>query len=1255
MRLQRNARIHQAGVTSEDYWEFTPGQAVMTPEGFPGKVAEVQDGPHPGSEQYVVVLDNDMGGGEYAGEELSALDKDVPQTREAAKVAHVPFADLKCPNCGTHPEAWEVDYDEDDSVHCRGCNTEYDFYGQVEQGDIYPRTRTATSDEARDWGSADREDMEGESFIEPPYAEDEALAATAVEQHTADQDYPELGTILSDRLPLAHSERVAALRARAAKRDADREAGVPVDLGMPHEAGWFGDHVLDPAAEHMLKAQEESGYGSYNIENGSMASYDWCRFRRNRRCFFPKTLDAEAAKQAGYAVWVPEDRGFCPRDRWKDQKECPAPSEPGPKSGEPNWRYETWRSWQEGGQGNTRRGSVEGVSVNYDVKQMSEKEVPKQTSPLAEDLAEIVEEHRKQKTDSNPYGGANPYSAAAKDPEFTFHVTATWRDVQAKAKRIRQGGHVRVISSTPVYLVGEVQGDTNVYQATLMREPGTHKIALWECGCAWAAYSWGRSGRWKKYEGRLCSHALALNYEGQSRGWMGGEVSEDATAPDWAKDRKVLVPGDYQKPDPNGWRVGTLHQAMPYAAMSFGEMPGGFSSRDDVAYFMLGQAAEAEPRVTALLQLHAIQHNGEMVGLEHRLKTLDSLMRKLPLKAESKGLTPADFTQPFRYVKDVLRYTIAFPEPGWGDSVQDTLYELQGVGYDLLEEENSWEPHDAYSGLHYTFKVPMSDVAFELQFHTSASVTLKEKVLHKMYEEFRDPNVALDRRQQLWNEMTKYWDDIPIPENALDFPTPKAFPMPVALRKVTTSLDVAGSPVYAMAQDMIADGDDPNEVLATLASLGVADAPSILAEAMAAPSFQVLVRGIVTEVLDLLEGGLVKVRGLGEVPSEECIYPTYNPTRGLNFSGSRKTAASTGLMVAIEPPREMAEAIHAQIVAEFGDDVEPVTNYHVTLAYPGDLDEVDPVTVEAAVRDWALRWGPMTGRFSGYGVFHQEGGDKVLYASIDLPGLERARDDLVSTLARFGVSIPDDHGYTPHMTLLYTDGDAPVPPAEMPEEAQAEFTLSEVALVVGADWKHLSLEQSRHDIGGGRDLPWGFLPWGGDDLTWAGGGEGSGLTGVGSPETAASYVASLAELHEEPEPALPATTGEDEDEDEATTWSGYAGDPDPDPRTASTTDDGEVPEPGSPRLAWLMGSNGPAPQQGDKEMNIAQAAKAHLAKTALKSFTPAEQKQIIDEGSAEGVVAANLDRLQLEGTHYVALEEALQAADTEPDDEDWLM
>lgn len=50
----------------------------------------------------------------------------------------------------------------------------------------------------------------------------------------------------------------------------------------------------------------------------------------------------------------------------------------------------------------------------------------------------------------------------------------------------------------------------------------------------------------------------------------------------------------------------------------------------------------------------------------------------------------------------------------------------------------------------------------------------------------------------------------------------------------------------------------------------------------------------------------------------------------------------------------------------------------------------------------------------------------------------------------------------------------------------------------------------------------------------------------------------------------------------------------------------------------------------------------------MKAFSPAEQAQLINEG--EGVTASNLDRLDISGTHYEALEAALETESAEEDD-----
>lgn len=76
MNLRREA------IASSDYWEFQPGERVMTIDGYPGVVELVEDGPIAGAENYVVKLDNGLGGGNYSASMLTKM----PTSRSAAGI-----------------------------------------------------------------------------------------------------------------------------------------------------------------------------------------------------------------------------------------------------------------------------------------------------------------------------------------------------------------------------------------------------------------------------------------------------------------------------------------------------------------------------------------------------------------------------------------------------------------------------------------------------------------------------------------------------------------------------------------------------------------------------------------------------------------------------------------------------------------------------------------------------------------------------------------------------------------------------------------------------------------------------------------------------------------------------------------------------------------------------------------------------------------------------------------------------------------
>lgn len=112
-------------------------------------------------------------------------------------------------------------------------------------------------------------------------------------------------------------------------------------------SSWLYRHVTGPAIDRMNDALP----GTYQVNDITQVRGDlnWCRFRRDSNCFFPKALDEQATRVAGYDVWIPENRGHCNRHLAVAQKECQI-SEPGPKSGEANWKPDATKRWDQGGQ-----------------------------------------------------------------------------------------------------------------------------------------------------------------------------------------------------------------------------------------------------------------------------------------------------------------------------------------------------------------------------------------------------------------------------------------------------------------------------------------------------------------------------------------------------------------------------------------------------------------------------------------------------------------------------------------------------------------------------------------------------------------------------------------------------------------------------------------------------------------------------------------------------------------------------------------
>lgn len=352
------------------------------------------------------------------------------------------------------------------------------------------------------------------------------------------------------------------------RNEVERDKGSPMAAIAFHPHQIEVSHIHRPGAEHDSQAMEEfrqryPGHGQQHL------------FEALRRV-------ADAPK-----VWKWQGQEYAPEGGYRDKEyEVSGPLyhgggkrlkegdtiRPGRKSNYPNWGdepgksthvYFTTRSDTAGSYAQQTGGHVYEVEPTGDFKMDhgandyktqhplrvvrrlerhewdGSKEASHQQDGGFADIADPIPEE-----EIVAHGSVDPYemlSLAAVDPDFKFHVTAAWADVRAKAKRIRSEGGVRITLASDGVVFGEVKGDTNVYETGVQRLPGSrNSIATYSCGCKWGAYHWGAPDDFSRFAGRMCSHALALQYEAQSRGMFGRDVTEDTARPEWVPEKVVL-------------------------------------------------------------------------------------------------------------------------------------------------------------------------------------------------------------------------------------------------------------------------------------------------------------------------------------------------------------------------------------------------------------------------------------------------------------------------------------------------------------------------------------------------------------------------------------------------------------------------------------------------------------------------------------------------------------------------------------------
>ena len=176
------------------------------------------------------------------------------------------------------------------------------------------------------------------------------------------------------------------------------------------------------------------------------------------------------------------------------------------------------------------------------------------------------------------------------------------------------------------------------------------------------------------------------------------------------------------------------------------------------------KAKKQEPEITKDVSEAFTKHGASAYGLEHKLKTKESIKRKIETDAQEKDISIADAAGS---IKDAVRYTAMSNDNNFVKAYNGIKKSLEEKGYVETRCRNYFDEYRKGNAKHKSvqsvFKSP-SGYSFELQFQTPSSQDAKNKKV-PIYEERRKPNVPLARQKELERMMEELAEGVSTPKD----------------------------------------------------------------------------------------------------------------------------------------------------------------------------------------------------------------------------------------------------------------------------------------------------------------------------------------------------------------------------------------------------------------------------------------------------------------------------------------------------------
>lgn len=172
-----------------------------------------------------------------------------------------------------------------------------------------------------------------------------------------------------------------------------------------------------------------------------------------------------------------------------------------------------------------------------------------------------------------------------------------------------------------------------------------------------------------------------------------------------------------------------------------------------------------EPAITADLKEIERKTDTSLVGLDYRLKTKESYLRKVNFDSNS-STDEKVIRETIENTNDIIRYTFQALHNNLTEKYFEINYYLTEKGYKQIKLKNTWlVKANPYKGINCNYVAP-TEQKFEIQFHTPESFELKNGELHHLYEKWRViSNKASKEAIELSKKMEELSSKLKVPKD----------------------------------------------------------------------------------------------------------------------------------------------------------------------------------------------------------------------------------------------------------------------------------------------------------------------------------------------------------------------------------------------------------------------------------------------------------------------------------------------------------